>query len=598
MVLSKHKLNLLPDSPGVYLMKNEDDQILYIGKAKCLKERVKQYFSKSGDDREMIPILISQVISIETIVTLSEKEALLLENTLIKKHKPKYNVLLKDDKSFISLHVNTDHAWPMVKLLRTHEKPKKSKGLFFGPYTSAYAARQTLETLNKIFPLRECSDRELKTRKRPCLLYSIKRCSAPCVRKCPASDYEEHVHNAIAFLKGQDKEVLKELKEKMSIASSNLEFERAGALLKKIQQIEEVTKYSQSVVDLKRKDSDALALFRAKDKVILVKLIFREGRLSGAENFSFKKVVPNDEEIFESFLLQHYERAPKEILLPLELSSKKIIESVLKTKLIMPQKGEKANLIEVAKKNAHVQFLQEEEEESLLLDLQESLKLNRLPYKIECFDTSNIAGSDLVASLVVYINGKREKKGMRHFIIQSVNKSDDYGAMREALTRHYKKAKDADLLPDLLMVDGGKGQLNIAVEVFKNLDIVSTDIISIAKEKGRHDKGLTKERIFIPTQTDPISLSPHSSLLRFLQQIRDESHRAVITFHKTRRKKRTLTSQLDSISGIGPKKKRILLKSLGSLQKIQEASIEKLQDVEGISKKDAEAIYQFFQNKG
>lgn len=590
-------LDSLPREPGVYLMKDGMGKILYIGKAKQLRQRVKQYFVPGRDGRMMVPFLTCQVQEIETIVTFSEKEALLLENNLIKQHQPKYNVLLKDDKTFISLTINHKHKWPMIKVARYRGKPKEGS-LHFGPYTSAFAARQTLDLMTRVFKLRQCSDRELISRTRPCLLYSIKRCLAPCVNKCTKETYEAEVKRAIDFLKGNDREVIKALKKEMESASQNLEFERAGALHKTLHQIEHVTQSRQSIVRSKGKDCDIFSLYHEGKHHIIAKLIYREGRLIGADHFKFIELASTDEEIWESFLLQHYkgrEKAPPEVLLPKELKQHKALEEILSLTLLSPKKGEKYHLLKLAEKNAKALFTEEQSKEELLLDLQETCDLSNCPVRIECFDTSNISGTDLVACMVGFTDGKRDKEKTRLFKIKGVDKSDDYGAMREVLTRHYTRAKEKDELPDLTLVDGGKGQLNVALDVLKELGIASVDVISLAKEEGRHDKGLNFEKIFVPHKKDPIYLSPRSPTLFILQQIRDEAHRVAISYHRKRRSKRLIQTELDSIPGVGPKKRTLLLKSFGSVKQIKNATKEDLEKVSGLNARDVDAILKFQQ---
>jgi excinuclease ABC subunit C len=595
-------LEQFPSQPGVYLMKDLDGKVIYVGKAKQLKSRIKQYFAKRGDGRAMVPFLIRQIAHIDTIVVPSEKEALLLENTLIKKHQPKFNAILKDDKTFISLMINIKHPWPMIRLTRSKEGAKND-GLYFGPYTSAYAARQTYELLTRLFPLRQCSDEELKRRTRPCLLYSIKRCIAPCVGKCTKEEYGTFVDGAIQFLKGQNKEILKSLYQQMKIASEQMEYERAAALLQTIRQIEHVTESRAHVVNISGKNSDALALYREAEEVMLIQLLFREGNLVGSQHYSFSNILEEEEELLSSFILQHYkhlEGLPEEILLPIPLKDADLIGEILtethkkKITILSPQKGEKRALVNIAEQNAKALFEQEknkaQQQEKLLLDLQEILKLNRYPKRIACFDTSNISGTDPVASMVAFVDAEVDKKHTRLFKIKTAQRSDDYGAMREVLTRHLTKAKEEDNLPDLIIVDGGKGQLNVALDVFKELDIASVDVIALAKEEGRHDKGMTAERVFLPEHHDPIHLNPRSNLLFLLQKIRDEAHRKAIGFHRKRREKRTFTSALDEIPGIGPTKRARLLTHFGSVEKIRLASPDELTQVKGITKKDIALI--------
>lgn len=604
MSFDPKKLKFITTEPGVYLMIDREKNILYIGKAKNLRLRLKHYFLPGRDGRAMVPFLTSKIAYIETIVTFSEKEALLLENTLIKKHKPQYNILLKDDKTFISLTIDPKQTWPMIKLVRCRGQPKKEQGLCFGPYTSAFAARQTLELMNHLFKLRQCSNRELLSRTRPCLLYAINRCLAPCAQKCQKDHYKEEVIKAIDFLKGNNGLVVKELKKQLKKASEALEFEKAASLLHTLKNVQQVIGFKQSVIRSKGKDCDALALYSEGKSHLIVQLLFREGRLTGSRSYPFKELASNHEEIWETFLLQHYSFqncAPREILLPLTLTRKPLIEELLSkthpVDLLFPQKGEKKKLLMLAKKNAEILFQQEKEiaggQESLLLDLQEQCSLNHPPIRIECFDTSNISGTDLVACMVGFINGKREKKQTKLFKVKGVTKPDDYGALKEVLKRHYEKSLQEDFLPDLLIIDGGKGQLNCAQSVFKDLGIVSVDILSLAKEQGRHDKGLNREKIFIPYKKDPITLSPRSSTLFLLQKIRDEAHRVAITFHRKRRSKRLLSSSLDDIPGIGPKKRIALLKHFGSVKSIQKASKKELKALSILSKKDVESLMRF-----
>ncbi len=602
MLFEIKQLKQFPTQPGVYLMKDKSGKVLYIGKAKNLQNRLKQYFAASGDNRAMIPFLISQIAHIDTIVVPSEKEALLLENTLVKKHQPKFNACLKDDKTFVSLMINDKHPWPMIRLTRSKGSPKKD-GLYFGPYTSAYSARQTYELLTKLFPLRQCSDEELKRRTRPCLLYEIKRCIAPCVGKCTKEQYHTFVDGAVKFLKGQDREILKGLYQEMKAASEAMEYERAASILQSIRQIEHVVESQALVVKVNGKNSDALALYAQGEEVMLIQLLFREGKLVGSEHYPFTNILEDDDDLYSSFILQHYrykEGLPEEILVPIPLKDADLIAEILcethkkRVSVLSPQKGERRALVGIAEQNARAVFEQEKNQqelkEKMLLDLQDTLKLNRYPKRIQCFDTSNISGTDPVASMVAFIDGEKDRQRSRLFKIKGAAKGDDYGAMREVLTRHLVRAKQADDLPDLIIVDGGKGQLGIALDVFKELDIASVDLIALTKEEGRHDKGITSERIFLPDQHEPIHLNPRSSLLFLLQNIRDEAHRRAIGFHRERRKKRTLTSALDTIPGIGPTKRSRLLTHFGSIEQIAKASDEELKQIKGIHNKDIEQL--------
>jgi len=599
----KESLENFPTQSGVYLMKDSNGKVLYIGKAKNLRQRVRQYFLPHGDGRIMIPLLMAKVEKIDTIVVTSEKEALLLENTLIKQHKPHYNALLKDDKTFIGLKINDKHTWPMLSVARYKGK-EKPDGTYFGPYTSAHAARETLDLLQRLFPLRQCSDQEFARRTRPCILYDMKRCVAPCVNKCTPEEYRELVKKTIKFLRGQDQEVLKELYAEMYQASEDLKFEKASELLQIIRHIEE-TLEGQHVDRIQSGiNADALAIFREGEEVILTQLIFRGGKLTGSRYFDFESIVEDDVELLETFMQQHYEKneLPHEILLPILPEDSEALEDILSNEkrrvhLLAPQRGEKKALVEMALANAQATFKKEKDANALrektLLEMQDRFHLSRYPERIECFDNSNIAGTLVVSSLVVFTNGARDPKRYRKYKIKSAVGSDDYAAMREALERRYKRAKAEDDLPDLLIIDGGKGHLNVARKVLSELEIVSVDVIGLAKEEGRHDRGATLEQVFLPDIKDPIMLKRNSPVLFLLQQIRDEAHRTAISFHRNLHIKRNVRSAVDDIPGIGPVKRKILLKHFGSLKKIKEATEEQLRDVPGLSQANIKAILGF-----
>lgn len=596
-------LENFPTQPGVYLMKNQSGTILYVGKAINLRQRVKQYFATpAGDGREMIPLLVAEIAAIDTLIVTSEKEALLLENTLIKQHQPKYNALLKDDKTYIALKVNNKHKWPTVQLVRYKGKPEPD-GLYFGPYTSAFAARQTLDLLTRLFPLRQCSDQELARRTRPCILYDMKRCIAPCVNLCTKEQYDHYVMRTIKFLRGQDKEILKELYIEMEHQAEALEFEKADALLKTIRHIE-TTLEGQAVYKVLGGDIDALAIFRQGGEVLLMQLLIREGKLLGSRQYNFSHIAEDDAELYASFLLQNYEAQeiiPHEIIIPLNLKDADPIAEIIsankkrKVHIYAPKRGDKHALVKMAYLNAEATFKKEKDlntiREKTLLEMQEHFRLNHYPRRIECFDNSNISGTEPVSVLVTFTDGEKDKKRYRKYKIKTVaDTPDDYATMYEVLTRHYRRAKENNELPDLLLVDGGKGHLNVALRVLKELNIVTVDAIGVAKEQGRHDKGMTAEQAFLPNIKDPLILKRNSPITFLLQQIRDEAHRFAITFHRQRRNKTTLHSALLDIPGIGPIKKRALLRHFGSIRKIKEATREELQQLKGLSEANIDAI--------
>lgn len=573
-------LHRFPEQPGVYLMKDAAGKILYIGKAKKLRSRLKQYFAPGGDGRAMVPFLTSQVTSIDTIVVLTEEESLLLENRLIKTHQPKFNALLKDDKSFISLMINHKDPWPRLQLIRYKGRPKK-EGLYFGPYTNAEAARKTLELLGSLFPLRQCSDDELKRRTRPCLLHGIGRCVAPCMKLCSHEEYDQFVQGAIAFLQGEDRSILKRLKLQMEAASDALEFEKAEHLLQTIRHLEYVADSKKRRLFTGKDASDLIGLYREADDVMVVRLLFREGILVGSDHDFFKQVAQEDAELLSSYLLQKYthaEELPKKIITSLKLPES--LGPLLQIKIQLAKKA----MRELGTKNAESLFKQQRKETDLrekrLLDLQELFRLNNYPRRIECFDTSNLSGTTPVAALISFHEGVYDKKRTRLFKVKSGN---DYDAMREQLLRRLERGKKEDDLPDLIILDGGKGQLQIGIDLLKSLDIVTIDLIALAKESSRHDKGLSQEKIFLSDQKEPILLGRDSPLLFLLQRIRDEAHRVAIGFHRKKRAKALISSSLESISGIGPKKRAALLRHFGSVKRIQEASDEELSAVVKLS---------------
>jgi excinuclease ABC subunit C len=605
MVFDPKTLDSYPTYPGVYLMRDSRQKILYIGKAINLRGRLKQYFIPGRDGRKMIPHLTRSVETIETIVVGSEKEALLLEANLIKQHQPKYNVHLKDDKRFFSLMINHQHQWPMIRVVRFKGTPPKGN-LYFGPYTDALAARATLKLLRDLFPLRQCSDHELRSRTRPCILYEMKKCCAPCVNKCSKEEYSEHVEGVVEFLKGQDTPILKRLIDEREKAVESLKFEEAQKIHRMITAIER-TLEKQRVEKAGSVDKDALGIFRYGEHVMLSQLIFKEGRLTASKGFSFKQLMGDDAEILTSFILQHYETLPslpKEILVPIELPLAEMISSMTGNakrsypKIVHPQRGARRELVEMAAANARVKFEQYKESlektDQLLLKLQEECKLINFPEKIDCIDQSSLSGTEPVSAIVRFLEGKPNKKHYRTFKLKETKAGDDYGGMEEVIRRHYAKCKE---LPDLLLVDGGKGHLKRALSVLGELDISTIDVIAVAKEEGRHDKGITNEQIFLPGVSTPLILKKHSPLLFLLQRIRDEAHRFAITFQKKRRTKTTFKSELDHLMGIGPTKKKMLLSHFGSIKRILAADEEEWAALKGISKKDVETLAEWKKSK-
>ena len=599
MLFDPTRLDDYPEAPGVYLMKGAKGQVLYVGKAKNLKNRLKTYYSPGNDGRPQVPYLLAAVTTIETIVVLSEKEALLLENTLIKRYQPKYNVLLKDDKGYISLKVTTKHPWPMIQLVRFKNAPPKD-ATYYGPYTSATAARQMFDLIGQLFPLRQCSDEEFARRKRPCILYQIKRCSGPCVGLVSSDEYKGYVDAATRLIRGQNQEVLAALEREMLQASEDLEFEKAQSALEKIRLLKEIVE-GQRVDSVSGDTADVWGVFREGADVVITKLMWRSGKLVGSHHFDFDNAFQPTDELLESVLVQHYliEKSPAtHVYLAEAVASTDALGEVIGLHVHVPVRGEKRQLARMAIANAEAAFKQRKDAKTLrekaLLELQEKLQLSRYPKRIECFDNSHFAGTERVSSCVVFVDGQKYKAGFRKYRIKSVETGDDYAMMQEVLYRRYSKAKEEDTLPDLIVIDGGKGHLRAACDVLKKLEIVSCDIISLAKEEGRHDKGQTQEKVYIPGSTTPIVLEAHSSLLFFLQKIRDEAHRFVLAFQVLRRNKASIKSELDYIPGIGPAKKKKLIQAFGSVRSLKEKTLEEIEAVKGITHKDAETIKSWF----
>ncbi len=530
------KTKKFPKQPGIYLMKNEKGEILYVGKAIDLRKRVSDYFSER-DTRYQLQFLMRKVADIEILVTSNEKEALLLENTLIKKHKPRYNIFLKDDKSYLSLKLTTTHDFP--RLYATREV-KKDGNLYFGPYTSAFHARQMMDFLQRYFRLRDCKDHDFANRSRPCLQYQIKRCDAPCVGYISKENYAEWVKQVILFLQNKNVELVRLLKTKMEEASENLKYEEAARLRDLLNAIE-VSFENQHVVKHFQEDQDVIGFAREADRVSFVVMIYRQGNLLETKSYLLKS-LEEESELVESFILQFYQlpfQIPGMILGPVALPSSESLEQILSERkskgvqLSNPQKGEKYKKIQLACENAKLRlqsdFQKQEDNAQLLTRLQETLHLSRTPERIECYDISNIQGTHPVGSCVCFVEGRPDKNYYRKFKIKTVHQANDFAMLYEVLTRRLKNVDWP--YPDLIIIDGGKGQLNAAHAALKDLDILNIDLVSLAKEK---EIGGTKkpERVFLLNRKDPILFSSHAPELHLLMKIRDEAHRFAITFHR------------------------------------------------------------------
>ena len=606
MTLITEKLVNLPSRPGVYLMREKGGKVIYVGKANDLRARVRAYFN-SGDERSQIQFLVRRVEDIETLVTTNAKEALILENNLIKQYKPRYNIRLKDDKSYLSIKVTTQHAWPRIFATR---KIVKDKNRYFGPFSSAVAARETIDIIEKHFLLRNCTDHNFRNRTRPCLQYQIKRCLAPCVLPVSSDEYREQVRQAMLFIEGRQQELISELKQRMQEKAAALEFEAAAKLRDQIQAVEK-TLEKQRMVSHWGADQDIFGLYREGGFIEVQVLLVRQGKLTGNQSYSLEDLEFPDEEIMGALLTQFYQGhrfIPDEILLPVELEDREAREEYLaerkskKVNILNPQRGDKRQLVEMAAENARQSFFerhdQEKAREKMLRELQFQLHLKQYPHRIECFDISTIHGAHAVGSMVTFINGEADKARYRHYRIRTIDPSsggDDFGMMLEVLKRRFSRGKEEADLPDLVVVDGGKGQLAMALAAMRELGVTGIEAVGLAKMRVHAaarsaEIERLEERVFLPGQSNPVILKRNSNALFLLQRVRDEAHRFAITYHKKLRTKQTLYSALDGIPGVGGVRKRALLRAFGSIKRIEEATLEDLLQVPSMNEKIAREI--------
>lgn len=593
--------DLLPriaSNPGVYIMRDVDGKVIYVGKARNLKKRLASYFSPADKTDIKTGILIRKIADVETIITASEKEALILESNLIKRYKPRYNVVLKDDKRYPSLRLDIQHPYPRLTIVR---KTKKDGALYFGPYASAHAVRQTLKIVNKTFYLRKCSDREFKTRERPCLHCQMRGCMAPCCRDIETGAYQDMLKDVVLFLKGQGADLVRKMRAQMQAAAQEQDFERAARLRDKIFSIERTIE-KQVAVSNDLKDRDVIAIVQ-KDKHTLVAVFqVRTGFLNGSRNFVFTDTIAPLSEVLGEFMRQYYEQShfiPKEILAAVRPDDCELIADWLgqlkgqKVIIHKPVRGEKAHLLKMALTNAEKSLQDhiaaEDKQLEMLTRLQKRLHMPTLPRRIECYDNSNLSGVDPVASRVVFTDGTADTSAYRYYRIRGIHRPDDYAYMHQILTRRFGKGDQSKPYPDLVMVDGGRGQLNIARSVFDDLNIENRPaIIGIAKKDAR--RGEVQDKIYVPGRSNPVGFGRQTDLLLFLQRVRDEAHRFAISYHRKRRAKRTLRSGLDRIPGIGEKRKESLLKHFKSIKKIRAATVDEISAVPGFNRKLAQTL--------
>jgi len=604
-MLDEERIKNLPNRPGVYLMKDKTAKILYVGKAKNLSHRVRSYFGRSSDSRFRVRFFVSKIADIECLVTDTEKEALILENNLIKKFKPRYNINLKDDKTYFNLRLDVQNPFPKLALVR---RTRRDGARYFGPFSSSRAVKETINFIQKHFQLRQCTNSSFGNRSRPCLYYQMGQCLGACVGLVNERLYCERVREVILFLEGRNRQLIQILRRRMEEVSRQLLFEEAARLRNQIQSIEQTVE-RQKIVSFRPIDQDVIACYREGALVEIHVMFVRQGKLMEGQSFSLSSQELSDAEILASFLKQFYvggRLIPQEILLPLHSEDSDTIGEWLteqqgrKVTVKMPKRGSRLQLLRMGEKNAKIAFMgkqtHEKNLETTLDELKTKLRLSRMPRRIECFDISNIMGTSATGSMVVFEDGQPDKSQYRHFKIKTLSQPNDYGMMYEVLMRRYSKVTGSDGLPDLVMVDGGKGQLQVILEVFKDLFMKGVDAIALAKP--RRIEGCSKlgdksgEKVYIPHIKEPVHMPKHSTATFLLQRIRDESHRFAISYHKKLRKKRDLGSVLDEISGVGKIRKRQLLRHFRTLSQIQNASLEEMQTATGINRSTAQRVYE------
>ncbi|MEW5762355.1 MAG: excinuclease ABC subunit UvrC [Bacillota bacterium] len=592
MDLSKRAARL-PDRPGVYLFKDERGRVLYVGKAKSLQKRVRTYFQRAQPTKVMA--MLERARDLDFIVTDSEIEALILECNLIKEHRPRYNVVLKDDKNYPYIKITVNEEFPRVLITR---RQLKDGARYFGPYTRAGAVHETLRLLKKLFPFRSCT-RQRFTNRRPCLNFHIKRCMAPCTGQVDPETYAAVIREVCLFLEGRHEELVKDLKARMQEAAARLEFERAAQLRDQIQAIGQVVA-RQKIVSTRLEDRDVVALARRGDTGQAVVFQVRRGKLVAEESFALQGAAGRSaEEVLAAFVKQYYGRAsfiPPEVLLNLPLGEEQeLIAAWLaavrggKVRLLVPRRGQKRELVGMAEQNASL-LLEEEaaretREEEALQELARALGLPAPPRRIEGFDVSNLQGREAVASMVVFEGGRPQPDAYRRFRVRSPG-PDDYAALEEVVGRRFARAGDAAFgpLPDLVLIDGGKGQLNAALKGMEAAACAGIPVVALAKEE---------ELVFAPGRAEPLRLPRDAAALHLLQRVRDEAHRFAVTYHRAARTRKALGSLLEEVEGIGPARRRALLKAFGSLAAVKEASVEELARVPGMNRKAAEAVHRF-----
>ncbi|MEQ1507153.1 MAG: excinuclease ABC subunit UvrC [Myxococcota bacterium] len=593
----------LPTSSGVYLFKDRRGKVIYVGKAINLRARVRQYLA-GADEREMVPFLVRHAADVEVVLTRTEKEALLLENTLIKKHRPRYNAKLRDDSNFLHLRIDPRGTWPRYDLVR---RIKDDGARYFGPYHSASKARATLAFLQRAFPLRTCTDAVLNSRRRPCLLHQMGRCCAPCVGLVDKPEYDAILDGSIHLLEGRRQPAVDHLKQRMRAAADGLEFEKAARLRDLVFSIEASIERQQVVAtDLGHRD--VWGLFREGSAGAFAIVPVRDGAMDEPRAAVFA-AAEDDAELLSSLLNTTYtgeSPIPPEILVPVLPPDAPALEDVLserrggRVRVHLPQRGDKVRLVELASENARMRYLRETDEDErhrrAMRELADALELPEPPHRIECFDNSNLQGTNPVAAMSVFLDGRPARAEYRRYRVKTVVGADDYATMREILDRRFRRALEEGVRPDLLVVDGGKGQLAVAVAVLQDLGIHDQAVVGIAKPRTEHARGErdATDKVVMPNRKEPLRLPQGHPALRILQHVRDEVHRHAVRYHRQVRSRETLASVLEEIPGIGPARRKVLLRALGSTDAVADAPVDVLAAIAGIGPELARVIHAAF----
>ncbi len=611
----KEKVKDFPKQAGVYLMKNKSEKVIYVGKAKNLKNRVRSYFTEAKDISPKTKLLVGNIDHIDYILTKTEVEAFLLEASLIKKHRPRYNIRLKDDKAYPYIKVSYADSFPRLYVAR---KVRSDGGLYFGPYTSGYAVKETIRFLNKTFMIRDCKDAFMKSRKRPCMTYQIGRCKAPCVDYVDEKGYRKDLKGALNFLRNQNKKVIVELEDMMWTESDNENYEAAAKIRDSIESIKKILEQQTVVNDAQSNDvdQDVFGYFGDNRGTLIESLHIRKGRVIGNRSSFFAHIDPDSKkedprEWLVSFINQYYEDnvIPDEVIVPIDWGKdlNNLLAAVLhersgrKVQVYFGGSARGQSLVHLARQNAESHFMgqvsKEEKRNKALKLIQKKFHLPDFPYRIECYDISNFQGKNSVASQVVFEDGQPNKDQYRRYKIKTVDGPNDYASMAEVLGRRFKHKEYED--PQLIVIDGGKGQLRVAVEVLKEIGREDIPVVGLAKARTQgkfSDQEIeeTEERFYLPGRSNPVTFRSGSSAFQILVSLRDEAHRFAIEFHRSLRDKESFSSQLDDIVGLGPKKKKALLSHFKTLEKIQNASVEQLATVKSVSQKDAQNIFSYF----